>query len=318
MNQYYERLIYNAIEKGVSDIHIHASHHSKILFRTSGKLVVWEKLKLDYAKRIVNYIRYISKIDMNYRNKPQTGHLVYNLKGKKYNLRVSSLVGKDDDTIVIRILNNHQSLSIDMLTSIKKVQNFLFDIVSEDHGLFVISGATGSGKSTTLYTLLDTIYQQKQRNIITLEDPIEIDKNYCLQIQLNENQGITYDESLKQILRHDPDVIMIGEIRDEITAHLALTCALTGHLVLTTIHASNCRSTIKRLENLGINRIDLQDVLVGIMTQKMTFNEKGQHIILPEFMNKQQIDSFLQKHNTSYFDFEQATQSLNDLGVYNE
>ena len=116
-----------------------------------------------------------------------------------------------------------------------------------------------------------------------MEDPIEIEKDYCLQIELNEKQGINYNESLKQILRHDPDVIMIGEIRDETTAQLALTCALTGHLVLTTLHASHCINTLKRLVNLNIQLLDLEDVLIGVMTQKMNINKKQKLLLKVNF-----------------------------------
>ena len=133
-----------------------------------------------------------------------------------------------------------------------------------------------------------------KKNIITLEDPIEINKDYCLQIEIDDRKGISYHESLKQILRHDPDVIMVGEVRDEKTAQLALTCALTGHLVLTTIHASNCINTIKRLENLNISSLDLEDVLLGIMTQKMRFNDKKEVFILSEYID--------QKNLLKYFD----------------
>ena len=179
------------------------------------------------------------------------------------------LPGKDIDSIVVRILNNHRNLSLDELTVFKDVKDFLNQIVKLNAGLFIVSGATGSGKSTTLYTLLDTINKFEQKNIVTLEDPIEIKKSYCLQIQINDKLGITYNNSLKQILRHDPDVIMIGEIRDEQTARLAITCALTGHLVLTTIHSSNCLTTIRRLLNLGVLKIDVEDVLIGVMAQKI-------------------------------------------------
>ena len=264
----------------------------------------------------MNYIRFISKIDLNYYRKPQTGHYVYILNNKKYNLRISSLIGKDMDSIVIRILNNHQKLSLDNISKDVNVYQFLKQIVKKESGLFVISGATGSGKSTTLYAILDAINKTYKKNIITLEDPIEINKDYCLQIEIDEKKGIGYHESLKQILRHDPDVIMIGEIRDEKTAQLALTCALTGHLVLTTIHASNCINTIKRLENLNISSLDLEDVLLGVMTQKMRFNDKKDIIVLSEFIDQEHLLNYFHQRVINYYDFSKAFATLKNIGVF--
>lgn len=167
-----------------------------------------------------------------------------------------------------------------------------------------MAGATGSGKSTTLYAILDKIIEMGGRNVVTLEDPIEIVKEHCLQIEMNESMGIDYYNSLKQILRHDPDVIMIGEIRDEKTAKLAITCALTGHLVLSTIHASNSLLVIKRMLNLGINETDLEDVLIGVVTQRIKYDRKNRKvIILPETMNKNQIKTYFLDHTVSYPSF---------------
>lgn len=318
MNELYEQIVIDAIKAEISDIHIQVKSKGKILLRKSGILTFYKDISKENGKKLINYIRYISKIDINYRNKPQTGHILFLYQNKKYNLRISSLTGKEVETLVIRILNNHPSLDINILTYLEDVRIFLNEIVIHDSGLFVISGATGSGKSTTLYTLLDTISQKFHKNIITLEDPVEIDKEYCLQIELNEHQGITYEESLKQILRHDPDIIMIGEIRDEKTAQLALTCALTGHLVLTTIHASHCINTLKRLENLGIKRLDLEDVLIGIMTQKMKYDSNGNHVVLAEFMTQDDINYYFCHHQLNYFDFQKAEKKIQDLGIIYE
>ena len=148
--------------------------------------------------------------------------------------------------------------------------------------------------------------------------PIEINKDYCLQIEIDDRKGISYHESLKQILRHDPDVIMVGEVRDEKTAQLALTCALTGHLVLTTIHASNCINTIKRLENLNISSLDLEDVLLGIMTQKMRFNDKKEVFILSEYIDQKNLLKYFDRKKIDYYDFSKAACTLKNVGVLNE
>lgn len=315
MDELFERIIFDAIKKGATDIHLQSKEKGMIQMRIYGQLEMYECIEQDKMKKLINYIRFLSKIDLNYHLKPQTGHLIYNLQNKRYNLRISNLVGKDNETLVIRILNNHSDISIDNLSCLAEITSFLKEIAQNEHGLFVISGATGSGKSTTLYALIDEIYKRYHKNIITIEDPIEIDKNYCLQIELNEKQGITYEDSLKQILRHDPDIIMIGEIRDEKTASLALTCSLTGHLVLTTIHASNCINTLKRLLNLGLTQLDLEDVLIGVMTQKIKYNENRKLIVVSEYMNQEDIFQYLQKHTVQYFDFHHAFLKLKEQGI---
>lgn len=318
MNELFERIIYDAINKKVTDIHFLLKEQAVIKFRLNGSLQIYEIIDYKQMTKLINYIRFISKIDLNYYRKPQTGHLLFEQDNRKYNLRISSLMGKDTDSLVIRILNNHQSLNINNITYDKHVKHYLKSITKLDNGLFVISGATGSGKSTTLYAILDSINQQFKKNIITLEDPIEINKDYCLQIELNEKQGINYQESLKQILRHDPDVIMIGEIRDENTAKLALTCALTGHLVLTTIHASDCINTLKRLLNLQIPKIDLEDVLVGVVSQKLKINKTKDIVIVSEYMSKDDINSYLNNDRVSYYDFNKAFLFLNKEGILDE
>lgn len=311
MNELFEKIVNHAILNKTSDIHFLLKNKCVISFRQQGKLVPYDSLNIDLGTKLINYIRFKSNVDINFQLKPQTGHINYVYNHKTYYLRISSLPGKDTDSIVVRILNNHENLSLDQLTVFKEIKLFLNQIVNLSAGLFIVSGATGSGKSTTLYTILDTINQKYHKNIVTLEDPIEIKKNYCLQIQINEKLGITYSNSLKQILRHDPDVIMIGEIRDEKTAKLAITCALTGHLVLTTLHSSNCLTTIRRLLNLGVTKIDVEEVLIGILSQKI-FYRKDNHlpIILGEYLDRKMIVQFFQNNNVKYQTFKDNVQYL--------
>ncbi len=306
MDELFEKMLYHAIESHASDIHLLLKDKCIISFRQRGDLIFYNSLEYQTGSKLFNYIRFISNIDINFRLKPQTGHLDYAVTNKIYYLRISSLPGKELDSLVIRILNNHHQITLEKLTVFSDTLNFLNHITNLKSGLFIVSGATGSGKSTTLYTLLDTINQRYKKNIVTLEDPIEINKDYCLQLQINEKLGITYHNSLKQILRHDPDVIMIGEIRDKKTAKLAITCALTGHLVLTTIHSSDCLITIRRLLNLGVIKIDLEDVLVGVLAQKMLYDKKNHTpLILPEFLNRKNILKYFNNEAMEYRTFKQ-------------
>lgn len=311
MDEIFENILGQALQKQATDIHIVLKEQCSISFRIFGELLSFKKLNKDKGCKLINYIRFKAKIDINYRLKPQTGHYNYLHHQNMYYLRISSLPSQEVDSLVIRILNNHKDLTLQQLTVLPKANRFLKSIITRNAGLFVVSGATGSGKSTTLYTLLDSINQHQRRNIVTLEDPIEIKKEYCLQIQINERMGITYENSLRQILRHDSDIIMIGEIRDKQTAKLAITCALTGHLVFTTIHASSCLTTIRRLLNLEILTIDLEDILIGVMTQRMLY-QKNNHapIVLMECMEQKEVQEYLQKGLAEYNTFQENARYL--------
>ncbi|SEI76111.1 competence protein ComGA [Kandleria vitulina] len=306
MDELFETLIYKALKNEATDIHMKLKKDLSIYYRIYGQLRHYQTYDKQLGERIMNYIKYKSFINVNYRLMPQTGSFNYYISDHIYFLRVSYLPGIDFESIVIRILNNHEKITINELSEVGDYSRFLNEICHKQSGLFLVSGATGSGKSTTLYALLDRIIEMGGKNVITLEDPIEMIKDHCLQIQINESLGITYFDTLRQILRHDPDVIMIGEIRDEKTAALAVTCALTGHLVLSTIHASSALLVIKRLLNMKVSLSDLQDILIGIASQKIKYDEK-QHkvILLPEILTKKEIDVFLHDHEVKYHTFKE-------------
>ncbi len=307
MNDQFESIIRQAIDNNVTDIHIMLKKTCLIYFRQTGNLHFKFSIDKNQGEKLFNYIRFCSKIDINYIKKPQTGHYHFSYNKKDYYLRVSSLPTFKSDSIVIRILNNHQKITIENLFYQTEITNYIKLITKRKYGLFIVSGATGSGKSTTLYTIIDEIHKRYKRNIVTLEDPIEITKPYCLQIQINEALGVTYYSALKQILRHDPDVIMIGEIRDEQTAKLAITCALTGHLVLATIHAGSAISTLLRLENLGCLRLDLQEILVGVLCQKMLYRKTiNKPFVLCEIINTNDIQTYFSSNTIQYISFKQS------------
>lgn len=316
MNELFDKILYRAITQNATDIHLYFKDKLKIQFRIFGKLYLYEWIDYDVGSRLMNFIKYKASINTNYRLLPQTGDFHTTIQHQIYALRISFLPSIDFESIVIRILNNHKPISLYELTMLENVQNYLESLINQESGLFLICGATGSGKSTTLYALIDEISKQGIKNIITIEDPIEMKKEGCIQIELNEKLGITYQQTLHQILRHDPDVIVIGEIRNVDTAKIAVTCALTGHLVLTTIHASNARMALKRLMNLGVSQVDLQDVLIGSMAQKLKYDiENKRVIVLAEILDHQQIDEYIAYGTVTYDDFKVQIEKLVKKGI---
>ena len=197
---------------------------------------------------------------------------------------------------VLRILNAHNKLNIEDLTYDFEIINYLKDIGLGRSGLYIFSGPTGSGKTTTLYTILNSIENKK---IFTLEDPIEIYSNKYVQLQINEQQNLGYSQGIKQLMRHDPDIIMIGEIRDEIAANMAIRSALTGHLVLTSIHSGNCVMAINRLLELGVNKLQLFDVLKGISNQRLYSTISNSKTGVYEVMDRKEVIYYLQNETTS-------------------
>lgn len=304
MNELFEKIIMKALRSNVTDIHFYLRNDLMISMRRYGKLERYDVFDKSKGEKLLNFIKYKAFIDLNFRLKPQTGRFYYFIKNKKYDLRVSYLPSDEFESIVIRILNNHHQLSLDDITSLVELKNYYLHLTKRRNGLFIVSGATGSGKSTTLYTLLDLFIQEGGLNIITIEDPIEMHKEGCIQIEINTNNHLTYQELLKQILRHDPDIILVGEIRDEIVAKLCITCALTGHFVLTTLHAPNALLTLKRLLNLNISKNDLESVLIGIVSQRIKYDdEHNRVIILSELLNRKQICDYLMNKNINYSTF---------------
>jgi len=315
MDELFNKILFRALTRKATDIHLTLRTELCIQFRIFGKLKDYQMLEEEKGRKLMNYIKYKSFINTNYKHLPQTGRFSFEIQNKQYDLRTSYLPTLEFESIVIRILNNHDILSIEHLTFQNEIKDSLYWLTHQDSGLFLISGATGSGKSTTLYTILKEMMKQKNKNIITIEDPVEVRIQNCLQIELNEKIGINYHETLKQILRHDPDVIMIGEIRDEKTAKIAITSALTGHLVLTTIHASTAPLSMKRLMNLGVSQTDLLDVMLGALSQRIKYDEKKKKVIvLSEYMNKKSIIDYLENNHLNYLSFHNQAQKLIHLG----
>lgn len=266
-----EKLIHEALAINASDIHVVPNkQEANILFRIRQRLFSKETISLRIYEKMISHFKFLAGMDIGEKRRPQSGSIELCIRNKYISLRISTLPTCHHESMVIRILPQSINSSLATLSLFPRSIQTLYSLALRSSGLIILTGPTGSGKTTTLYALLNAVQQKLHCNIITLEDPIE--KKFdarCLQVQVNEKAGITYATGLKAILRHDPDIIMVGEIRDEETAKAAVTASLTGHLVLSTLHTRNTKGAIYRLRDLGVGFEDLEQTLVGVTAQRL-------------------------------------------------
>lgn len=263
-------IIMYSVMKNASDIHFDPSHDGlKIRIRIDGELNDYTTVPKDYKRNMISRIKMIASMNITETRLPQDGAIKREIGGKVLDLRVSSLPTNNGEKIVIRILDYSKSLqglenlgfSAPALEKIKKM-------ISVPNGIILVTGATGSGKSTTVYSLLQKLNNENV-NIITVEDPVEMDISGINQVQVQSEIGLTFANILRSILRQDPNIIMIGEIRDDETAKIAVRASITGHLVLSTLHTNNSLNTIERLTDMAVERYLLGSALTGIISQNL-------------------------------------------------
>lgn len=273
-----EQLLLKAFHFGASDLHLVPEREKyAIYFRKFGKLIQAGELPLLLAERIITYFKFLSSLDISEKRKPQSGSFQRPLEQESFSFRVSTLPSIFmRESLVIRLLLQNHASPLPFLTLKQQTAEQLLKLVQEKQGIFFLTGATGSGKTTTLYSLIHYCSTELNRHVISLEDPVENRQPNLLQIQVNERAGVTYSAGLKAILRHSPDIIMIGEIRDRETAHIAIEASLTGHLVLTTIHAKDTVGCLYRLLDLGIPLEDLRQTIIGIAAQCLVQSDMKQ------------------------------------------
>lgn len=266
-----EKLLMKACHFGASDIHLLPTKDNyAILFRKFGKLIQAGTLTNDLGMRIITYFKFLSALDISEKRKPQSGSFAKTMQNLPYSFRVSTLPSVfQKESLVLRILRQNFTLPLHKISYLPAQADDLCQLVHQRQGLLLLTGATGSGKTTTLYSLIHYCRTALARHVISLEDPVEIGQEDLLQIQVNERAGITYASGLKAILRHSPDVIMIGEIRDRETAKIAVEASLTGHLVLSTIHSKDTVNCIYRLMDLSISIDEIRQSLIGIVAQTL-------------------------------------------------
>ncbi|MBX3290754.1 MAG: type II/IV secretion system protein [Acidobacteria bacterium] len=271
-----DTIVYNAMESRASDIHIEAGDRDvHVKFRIDGALYrKVDPIDIAYHQTLISRIKVMSELDIAERRIPQDGRFRVRYKGRTVDFRVSILPSVFGENCVIRILDKEQiseefkNLSLDVVgfdpDDLKRFRVY----IKEPYGMVLVTGPTGSGKTTTLYGALNEIRNEEDK-IITIEDPVEYQLQGIMQIPVNEKKGLTFARGLRSILRHDPDKIMVGEIRDEETAQIAIQSALTGHLVFTTVHANNVIDVIGRFLNMGVEPYNFVSSLNCVLAQRL-------------------------------------------------
>ncbi|MCP4266296.1 MAG: type II/IV secretion system protein, partial [Candidatus Brocadiaceae bacterium] len=263
-------IIHRAIREGVSDIHIqHEADSMLIRYRLDGILYHASTLPKKLRSTLVSRIKVISGMNIAESRLPQDGRFKVKIKGRDYDFRVSTMPTVLGECVVMRILDQRTaSMSLDQLGFSTGSLDIYQSFIERPNGIVLITGPTGSGKTTTLYGSLNKI-NSPDKNIITVEDPVEYHLNLIRQTQINSKAGVTFASAMRSILRQDPDVIMIGEMRDRETAEIAIQAAMTGHLVFSTLHTNDAPGAISRLIDMGIEPFLIASSVIGIVAQRL-------------------------------------------------
>lgn len=262
--------ITSAVEAGASDIHIEpGSRDAEVRLRIDGVLKPRERLALPQALAFISRVKVLADLDISERRRPQDGRISIPVAGRSVDLRVSVIPSQHGESLVVRLLDPDASLrDLDHLGFPEQVLGVARTAIAKPHGLVLVTGPTGSGKTTTLYAFLRQL-ADGHRKILTIEDPIEYRLPGIAQSQTNPAIGVTFASALRSFLRHDPDVVMVGEIRDAETARTAIQAAMTGHLVLSTIHTNDAPSAVVRLMDMGIEDYLVASTLSAVFAQRL-------------------------------------------------
>jgi general secretion pathway protein E len=263
-------LFARALDLDASDIHFEPNEaHLDIRCRVDGIMTRIERLPINIHTAVASRLKLMARLDIGEKRLPQDGRIDYQVGNKQLDMRVSTLPGVHGESVVLRILDRSDTaVSLQQLGMPEKILDQYQSIISQPHGMVLITGPTGSGKTTTLYATLEKINSEKQK-IITVEDPVEYQLDGITQIQANASIGLSFAEGLRSIVRQDPDVLMIGEIRDHETAEIAIESALTGHLVFSTLHTNDAAGAVTRLQDMGVQGYLISSSLLAIQAQRL-------------------------------------------------
>ena len=290
-------IITNALEMRASDIHIEPFENRLIVrYRVDGVLHEIESPPRRLSSAVISRVKIMANLDIAERRLPQDGRIRLRVQGKEIDLRVSTVPTMHGESVVMRILDKGGvALDFDKLGFEADTLKAFLDVLFEPHGILLVTGPTGSGKTTTLYTALDRLNKPDVK-ILTVEDPVEYQMPGINQIQVKPQIDLTFASALRSIVRQDPDVIMIGEIRDLETAQIAVQSALTGHMVLSTVHTNDAASTVNRLLDMGVEDYLLTSTVVGILAQRLVRTLcqhcKESYTALPELVEELGLGKF--------------------------
>jgi general secretion pathway protein E len=264
-----DELVRRAVNRGASDIHLEPKHdRMQIRLRVDGSMLEEQSVGIDLSQQVVSRIKVLARMDISERRLPQDGQLTLNPEGKRIHLRASTFPCSQGEKVVLRILIGHHLIGFNDLGMDSATRARVRELVLRPQGFLVTAGPTGSGKTSTLYSFMELL-DTHAVNVVTLEDPIEVEIAGITQGQAHPKAGFTFASGLRAILRQDPDVIMVGEIRDAETAQIALQAALTGHLVMSTLHTGDAVETVVRLVDLGIEPWIIANALSGVLAQRL-------------------------------------------------
>lgn len=267
----FQSLLVNAIQSRASDIHIEpTAKEFFVRFRIDG--ILHDQMRLDRKMMfdpLVSRVKVVANLDIAERRRPQDGRFPLSMKGKRFDVRVSTMPTIYGEKVVLRLLDRSGALiGLPKLGIAPEHQKQLRWLVSRPHGMVLVTGPTGAGKTTTQYSLLHEVFTY-EKNFVTIEDPVELTLNRVNQVQVQPKIGLTFATALRNILRQDPDVILVGEIRDQETARLAVEASLTGHLVLATLHTNDCATAPVRLIEMGVQPFLIAASLLGVVNQRL-------------------------------------------------
>ncbi len=263
-------IIQRAVHDGASDIHLEPFRtHSRIRFRIDGLLYEFTAPRVELHPALVSRLKVMANLDIAERRMPQDGRIQVQTQGRSVDLRFSSLPGLYGEKVVLRILDKNQAiLDVDRLNMCAGNLDIFKQLLDSNHGLILVTGPTGSGKTTSLYAALNYI-KSIEKNIVTIEDPVEYQLDIINQNEVRAGIGLTFAKILKHVLRQDPDIVMVGEIRERETAEIAVQAALTGHLVLSTLHTNDAVGAVTRLIDMGVEPYLLSSALLGVVGQRL-------------------------------------------------
>ncbi len=263
-------ILFEALRRRASDVHIQPLEAGLVIrFRIDGMLVDAFKPPAALGPAISSRLKVMAELDIANRHSPQDGQTTVRIGSRKVDIRLSCIPTIFGERLVLRLLDQSQTqLHLDSVGMTAEMQQQLAELISRPNGMILVTGPTGSGKTTTLYAAMERI-DRGSRNVMTIEDPVEYHLDKVAQMQVNVKRGVTFAAGLRSLLRQDPDVILVGEIRDQETAQLAVQASLTGHLVLATLHTNDAPSAISRLQDIGIEPFLISSSLLAVMAQRL-------------------------------------------------